>query len=272
MRRLFLPLAVLLLVGVPSSSETAYGFDPVAQGRDALIEGEYPWYDAPRDCVRYVPEDGSSRSYTGGRGSGDGFGGGSDRSVPTGDGDRSARRSRSEPIVFDTPEMPSQAGWLSTIVWIFVGVLLAAILYWVILVFLQRERTSSEDDEASEDGGLSLEQEAALPLTPSMPRGDFLSLARKFAQEGDFNRALIYMFSYQLVALDRTGRIRLARGKTNRQYLRELHSAEGLRGIFDRTMVAFEEVFFGGHELSETDFQRVWSRLDEFHRLVGGTA
>ena len=47
------------------------------------------------------------------------------------------------------------------------------------------------------------------------------ALARLYEKRGNFNQAIIYYYSYQLVTLDRRQVIRLAKGKTNRQYLRE---------------------------------------------------
>ena len=54
-------------------------------------------------------------------------------------------------------------------------------------------------------------------------------------------------------------------------YLRELRPRPVLRTTLEATMVAFEEVFFGRHELSRERFEACWSRLDEFHRHVRST-
>ena len=62
--------------------------------------------------------------------------------------------------------------------------------------------------------------------------------------EGRFGEAILCLFGYQLVELDKHQRIRLAKGKTNRQYLREMGSGGRLRRIVEQTMVAFEDFFF----------------------------
>jgi hypothetical protein len=38
--------------------------------------------------------------------------------------------------------------------------------------------------------------------------------------------------------------------------------------MLDRTMVAFEDVFFGRHPLERQRFESCWGRLDEFHRRL----
>ena len=63
-------------------------------------------------------------------------------------------------------------------------------------------------------------------------------------QLGNYGEAIIYLFSYQLVRLDRSQLIRLAKGKTNRQYLGELQSASPLKRMLAQSMSSFEDVFF----------------------------
>ena len=57
-----------------------------------------------------------------------------------------------------------------------------------------------------------------LPL-PAMPRpkGTLLEEARRSYEQGDYNTAIVYLYSYQLVKLDQNQWIRLAKGKTNRR-------------------------------------------------------
>ena len=69
--------------------------------------------------------------------------------------------------------------------------------------------------------------------------------------------------------LDKGQFIRLTKGKTNRQYVRELGSRWPLRRLLEHTMVLFEEVFFGHHSIGRTQFESCWLRLDEFEALVG---
>ena len=50
-------------------------------------------------------------------------------------------------------------------------------------------------------------------------KAGLLEEARRSYEEGDYNTAIVYLYSYQLVKLDQNQWIRLAKGKTNRQYL-----------------------------------------------------
>jgi hypothetical protein len=70
------------------------------------------------------------------------------------------------------------------------------------------------------------------------------------------------------VELDRGQAIRLAKGKTNRQYLRELTPKPDLKGLVEQSMLAFEDVFFGGRALDRSRFEDCWRRLPEFDRWV----
>jgi hypothetical protein len=111
----------------------------------------------------------------------------------------------------------------------------------------------------------------ALP-EPVRERTRLLDAARRHYQNGNYDEAIIYLFSHQLVCLDKNYLIRLTRGKTNRQYLRELGPRDTIRRILADTIVAFEDVFFGGRSIGQERFERCWNRLGEFESLaVGGT-
>ncbi len=123
--------------------------------------------------------------------------------------------------------------------------------------------------ESSEDLELTAAKISDLPFQLELPVRGLLEEADAARQNRDYSRAIIYLFSYVLVELDRNRRIRLQRGKTNRMYLREIKSDLQLRIIVERVMLAFEWVFFGRHELSEKSFNECWNSLDEFrNRLV----
>jgi hypothetical protein len=107
-----------------------------------------------------------------------------------------------------------------------------------------------------------------LPFKVRSPTGDFLSEARRFYNEGNYGEAIIYLFSYQLIQLDKNQWIRLSKGKTNRQYLREVRGKQDLRGLVHTTMVAFEDFFFGQHPIDKSRFDACWEKLDQFHELV----
>ena len=100
------------------------------------------------------------------------------------------------------------------------------------------------------------------------PRSDLLGDARRHYEQGNYDEAIIYLFSYELVRLDRSSVVHMAEGKTNRQYLREALSVRPLANILERTMLAFEDVFFGQRRLDRAGFEACWSQLTEFEHLV----
>lgn len=108
----------------------------------------------------------------------------------------------------------------------------------------------------------------ALPYPVARANLSLLDQARHFYQAGNYAAAIIYLFSHQLVQLDRRQIIRLAKGKTNRQYLREVGQAEMLRQLVGQTVVAFEDVFFGHHDIDRQRFEACWSRLPEFESFL----
>lgn len=169
---------------------------------------------------------------------------------------------------------PSNFNWepiwqlVQAIVWIS----LACLMGWLILMWyrylarsdmrrteveFERERQRHEID--------SIEQ---LPFQMARPQTDLLSEARRHYQLGNFREAIVYLFSYQLVQLDRHQKIHLAKGKTNLQYLFELRSQPRLRDMLRTTTHMFEDVFFGHYDLQRVRFEQAWAQLEEFDRLA----
>ncbi len=205
----------------------------VDSGRKALDHwvGGYPWYDARTDGLRPV-----------------------DVSDPW-----RWRRQRGnfsldlEPLV----------RWLT---WIALVLLLAGLGYVLVRLYLSRTRGGGADGDEPDpsDEGDQRRRSEALPLPGARLDGDLLARARRLYQEGRFGEAILYLFGYQLLELDKRQRIRLARGKTNRQYLREIGGGGRLRRLVEQTMVAFEDFFFGHHTIDRARFESCWSRLAEF--------
>ena len=106
-----------------------------------------------------------------------------------------------------------------------------------------------------------LEREKAklldLPFEVEQTMFGLLAQAEKYREAGDYSKAIIYLFSHALVEMDGARCIRLARGKTNRAYLRELRDQESLRGFTNQLVSAFEYAFFGKHVLSQDAFERI---------------
>ncbi|MFG0264395.1 MAG: DUF4129 domain-containing protein [Rhodopirellula sp. JB055] len=83
--------------------------------------------------------------------------------------------------------------------------------------------------------------------------------AERLMRAGKFNEAIIYLYGHQLLLLDRVHWLRLARGKTNSRYVRETKRSRTETGTrLQQTVSAFERAYFGRHELSQAEFERLW--------------
>lgn len=149
------------------------------------------------------------------------------------------------------------------------GLLAAALVVLVAFIaYAVRNRTRRPVDPKKAVAPAQRAAAESLPFMADRSRGDLLGEARRHYQQGNYSEAIIYLFSYQLVELDRFALIRLAKGKTNRQYLRELGKSPPLRPPLELTMTAFEDVFFGRRDLDRAGFEACWSQLPLFEQLV----
>lgn len=236
--------------------------ESVESARDALSgRGGMPWYDRERDDLRAI------------------------NVPPEKAGDMSNRTSKWEDTSKPTPQSNTPApnfSWTGSfwdalwtfaqvLFWIFVVILVGFLIYLLIKAYVEREDAAAVTSKSQfdfDDDGADENRIESLPFTVARPRGDLLDEARQQYQAGNYRLAVIYLFSYQLITLDRHQHIHLAKGKTNRQYLRELREHPQLRDVLEQTMVNFEDVFFGDHDLSRDEFEACWNRIDEFHRHV----
>lgn len=167
------------------------------------------------------------------------------------------------------------SGLISWLGWITLGLLLATIAAMLVLAFWRRE--------VAEVGHIVAPANAdSLPTSPdrveALPEGaqvavdDLLAAARESYHQGDFARAIVLLFSHRLVELDKRHWICLARGKTNRQYLREMGrrgaTRSRLQPLVERTMVLFERTLFGRRSPTREEFDLCWSHNDEFRELL----
>lgn len=235
----------------PAAAQPIGDRDAIEAGRQALRETEdFPWYDAESDVLQRIdvqPPEASSRH----------------------------RNSTWQP---PAPPPPSNA-WqyiLEVLKWLMYAVGLAILLGLIYLLYraLRHLDAALPGETADDDAEQQRREEdliESLPFDVKRPRSDLLAEARRQYELGNYGEAVVYLFSYQLVQLDQHHLIRLTRGKTNRQYLREVGRAREIRDMLERTMLAFEDVFFGHHLLPRERFEACWSRLDEFHERLQAT-
>lgn len=173
---------------------------------------------------------------------------------------------------------PTLGDLASRILEVVIWIILALGCIWLLvyaLQFLQNRNSQSADvvRGGHDDEAIQMQKLAELPFAADASRrGNLLDAARDMYQQGNFERAIVYLFGYQLLQLDRHQRIRLWKGKTNRQYLREVRQDAWISALLAETIDAFELVFFGHHTISREQFESCWKRMDKFHEQLGISA
>jgi hypothetical protein len=221
------------------------------EGQRAFAKKNYPWYDAETDQVQRIDF----------------------RKRPE------ARSKNRENIPLKPATTPAAgpnwnwnfgSGWMdifSILIWVMIGAIVAALVAVLIWAFLRMESNREQDDDEAPGRSMS-ESIKQLPFDLETTTGDFRQLAQAAYANGDYRKAMIYLFSHVLVSLDQKGLVRLRKGKTNRQYLRELRPHRPLANYYQHVMVPFEATFFGDHELTRHEFENCWNELDGFQSGV----
>lgn len=206
--------------------------DPVAAGRKALTPWQgYPWYDKTDDGLARI------------------------ELVPP-----------RVPPSFAPRALPI-GGVLQVAAWLLIAALLASMAYALARYWMGMGPLANRKKRNAPLADARIE---ALPEALRPAQGDLLAAARQHYAAGDYSRAVLYLFAHQLVELDRHQAIRLERGKTNRQYLRELRQQPDLREVFALSMVAFEDVFFGRRAIQRDRCDACWQGQSRLESLLGG--
>jgi len=196
--------------------------------REALRRGGFPWYDAAKDDIK-----------------------------PT----RVSKPPRELDVQVNAP-------WIA---WSSIGIIIIslAIAAAVILGYFAWRRWKPWQGRRGEAARIAA-QLRELPLVPdeSPHEDDLLLAAERAAAAGDYGRAIIWLYAYQLTELDRHRVIRLVKGKTNRQYLRELGRQSPIRPLLERTIVTFEEVYFGGRTLTAERYESCYREIPRFRQWL----
>ena len=243
--------AIALFVGLafpPSAmamQSSMTGDAAVESGRDALNgRTSFPWYDRNQDSLQRL-----------------------DVAPPD---DVAARKSKWEakpPANWTVPDWVKKL--LEATGWLLLGVVILAVVWGLVRAFGNMESAPSGGESEVEDSLQGdIDRVESLPFQLNRPQSDLLSEARRYYEAGDYDQAMIYLYSYQLVQLDRHHIIRLTKGKTNRQYLREVRSRSELWDVVRSSMVAFEDVYFGHHHLTRSRFESCWEKLEVFHQQL----
>lgn len=212
--------------------------DPVEQGRQAFQAEEFNWYDADDDQLRPINL----------------------RQIAEPSNDRRGL---------------SGASWFADlgIALSYALLILALAVVLGVMIFLlskYRRRTSLAPTAGMQPRKRRVQIEA-LPVELDRNPEDWLARVQQHYQAGEYNLAMIYLYSHQLVELDKHHLIHLTKGKTNRQYLKELqrNTSANLAPFVERSMVTFEEAFFGDRQISRAQFEACWQYFPQFQQVLG---
>ena len=181
-----------------------------------------------------------------------------------------AETEKLRPVALRQPAELNLAWLAEPAYWLVVAVVVVvlALIVWLVLRQLARRQQRKAPTKLSGEAELPADRVEALPFLRQRSHDDLLGQARRHYEQGNYSEAIVYLFSHELVELDRSSLIRLARGKTNRQYLREAGKIRPLASLVERTMVAFEDVFFGRRPLDRAGFEACWQELGQFDQLI----
>ncbi|MEZ6087065.1 MAG: hypothetical protein R3C05_03325 [Pirellulaceae bacterium] len=223
-------------------------------GRQAMRSlGSVPWYDADEDSIKPIEPKNTDAAQWDSPARTSGFRG------------KQTVKAPSQPYNF-LDIVGEVLGW--SLIAVLVMLLLAAVVYGVMLHERRRLPLSFEPGSDTESEAESAERLQRLPVQLTHVTTNLLAHAHALMQAGRYNEAILYLFSHQLVQLDRHQLVRLTRGKTNRQYLQELSAASDLREILNATIHVFEDAFFGDHLISQQRFEFCWNQLGRFDAAI----
>lgn len=157
------------------------------------------------------------------------------------------------------------------IIWIAVALGLLGLSYIVIVAFMKLDAKNvlGGGDEEVEEEEVDRTRIENLPFQVKRPNANLLAEAQACYDRGEYNDAIIYLYSHQLIELDKRQAIHLTKGKTNRQYVRELRERPKLSNILESSVLLFEEAFFGRHSITRNQIDRCWNQLPDFQRELG---
>ena len=253
-------LVAILLVALLAAEGSAQFFgpksktveEPVEAGKSALKTAAPPWYDAENDTIKSLELEAESKA---------------DRA-------RSDWKPEKKNWTIDWswwPDFSFLGEFIRYIGWLVLVAVLALVIYLLVKAFMNVDpgiTSSGSSSDEHYDSRADQERIENLPVPVTARKGNFLHIARQYYEAGEFGDAIIYLFSHRLLQLDRAGQLRLTKGKTNRQYLREIKKSQDLQKILGRTIVGFEEVFFGQHTLTRERFEECWRQNDHFEQLL----
>lgn len=239
---------VSLIVIAAALGQGGAGPDPAVTDdsavRSALERGAYPWYDARTDSAKPVWPPGMEFAEW---------------------LERLADRLKGW-------RLPS-LGNLSIGDLLIVGIAMLALSIFVVFLIeaWRRYRPTPRDTMAASASVGSNAPLEGLPAGIRPTTDDPWTEAADRAARGDYAGAVVCLFAYQLLVLDRMRLIRLSPGKTARQLVRTIEDRD-YRDCVDPTRRAFEAVYYGHQVPTPEAFAAVWQHAEAFKRRAAAGA
>lgn len=247
----FVPIAAILLASLSCASTSAQeAFD------SAFESSGLPWYDESSGGLKQDDAPDRPNSAVSNR----------NRIPPF----QTKKKGQQKPKATNAPAPagPAAATSASTIGTTLVYIAGAAVAILVIALLVYGFLKLESEEGAAEDAGKRKrrirDHIRHLPFEIEEQDGDFETFAEKSLRSGDYSKAIIYLFADLLVAMSEADAVRLQRGKTNRQYLDEIWDHAEVRPYYRKVMTAFEDAFFGKHEIEKSRAEECFSQRPEF--------
>ncbi len=159
-------------------------------------------------------------------------------------------------------------GWLVfVLIFVIIAAALVALLVHLGIIDLTKFKRRPEITPVAEKEVITIEQLEALPAVARDDRS-LLDEASECVDDGNYEQAMVFYFSYQLLCMDRAEMLTLAKGKTNRRYLREVTEADrSWRTFFSDSIELFERAFFGKQQIDRDEFIALWVARDKISKL-----
>ncbi|MEO1524884.1 MAG: DUF4129 domain-containing protein [Planctomycetota bacterium] len=162
-------------------------------------------------------------------------------------------------------------GWV--LIFVLVVAIVGAITYAISRSELQFAGANARSNNGKSKSDLPDEDllERIKHLPPELRRTDvnLRTECERLMNAGRFDQAIILLLGHQLLLLDRIGLLRLSRGKTNGRYVRETRTNDRQCGDWLReTADAFEQSYFGRHEIPREAFTRLWGQNEQLESAV----
>lgn len=159
-----------------------------------------------------------------------------------------------EPETLRPREASPQVAWLRPIVWALLIAAAIGLLAAVAIGLSKRRWSKTASVKTSRRGRIE-----HLGFLDDDAPGDYLDRCLRESRAGQFERAIVYLYAHALTEMNNRQLLRLARGKTNRQYLREIGDP-AMRAAMEVIVGAFEDAYFGHHPIESGRFQWCWQQ------------